>query len=307
MVIMTWLGLKAPKPNSIDKARSRPTRPNHVIDAGPTAPYLAVLGDFHHFTGSTLAAVLSGHWNMVPAHDGASAWRKAHAFIKWSPWSDYTLPDYLRALAHGRIINDTHFNCDKANVQAHAGRVLGYHAQIDPTKHIGQCVVKSRRNATHDGRIITCPIEAADPACAYEVLVDNRYGDSEINDLRLVLILGEMPVAYIKYRPLETRFANGNTRVTLTTPEALFSTDELARCAAFARSIGMEYGELDILRDNASGRIFIVDANNTPCGPPPQLAPADRETTLKKQRSAIERSFWAHCRSGSEPASRGLK
>ena len=32
--------------------------------------------------------------------------------------------------------------------------------------------------------------------------------------------------------------------------------------------MGIDYGELDILRDNNDGRIYIVDANNTPSGPP---------------------------------------
>jgi hypothetical protein len=299
MGLRTWLGLKQPK---TARARTdavqqpRKTRPNHVVNVGADAPCLAVLGDFHHFTGSTLAAVLSGHWNMVPAHDHGVAWRNADAFIKWSPWSDYSLPQRLRDLAPRRIINDTHFNCDKANVQAHACRALGYDSRVDPTAHTGPCVMKSRRNAAHDGRVIECPVAAVDAEYAYEVLVDNRHGEDEINDLRLVMILGEIPVAYVKYRPLITRFADANSRVTLTTPDALFSAEELAKCQEFARSIGMQYGEIDILRDNASGRIYIVDANNTPCGPPPQLTAEDRASTLRDQREAIARTFAAHGR-----------
>ena len=294
MGLRTWLGLKRKKAKPVNLSKPRKARANHVVDAGPDAPLLAVIGDFDHFTGSTLAAVLKGHWNMVPARDGEGDWLRAEAFIKWAPWSLYTLPAELRRRVPGRIINDTHFNCDKANVQAHASSALGYDSRVDPTTHIGPCVAKSRRNAAHNGRVITCPIPATDPDSVYEILVDNRYGAAEVNDLRLVMILGEMPVAYIKYRPLDTRFADDNTRVTLTTPAALFSPDELACCRAFAQSIGMEYGELDILRDNGSGRIFIVDANNTPCGPPPQLTPEDREMTLSTQRAVIERSFRRH-------------
>jgi hypothetical protein len=58
------------------------------------------------------------------------------------------------------------------------------------------------------------------------------------------------------------------------TEEAL-SADEISNIGKFARSIGLDYGELDVLRDRDDGRIYIVDANKTPTGPSFRLPSAE--------------------------------
>jgi hypothetical protein len=295
MGLRTWLGLRKKS-----KTRHPGITPRKIpkvleMDAPAGSPVLAVFGDFDHFLGSTLANVIRGRWRAVSADNDEQGLRSAVAFLKWAPWSEYSLPDHLRRLTRGSIINDTNFSCDKQLVQEIAARSLGYSSAVDPMTHVGPCVVKSRRNATHDGRVVTCPLPSRDPTLVYEVLIDNRVGAEEIHDYRLLLVFGEMPVAYVKYRPIITRFADQNSRVTLTTPEALLSAEEIAQCQTFAERIGMEYGELDVLRDAASDRIYIVDANNTPCGPPPQLTAADRAKTLGKQFECIAPAFVRHC------------
>ena len=47
----------------------------------------------------------------------------------------------------------------------------------------------------------------------------------------------------------------------------VLSAIELDLVLQFCRAIGLDYGELDIVRDQEDGRIYIVDANNTPFGP----------------------------------------
>ena len=50
---------------------------------------------------------------------------------------------------------------------------------------------------------------------------------------------GEIPFVHLKYRPLATRFALANTRVTLVRPEAVLSEGERERILMFARVIGL--------------------------------------------------------------------
>lgn len=50
-------------------------------------------------------------------------------------------------------------------------------------------------------------------------------------------------------------------------PADIFSAAELAQLLDFGARIGLEYGELDVLRDRDSGRIYVVDVNRTPYGP----------------------------------------
>lgn len=34
------------------------------------------------------------------------------------------------------------------------------------------------------------------------------------------------------------------------------------------RALGLDYGELDVLRDVEDGKLYVVDVNNTPWAPP---------------------------------------
>ena len=58
------------------------------------------------------------------------------------------------------------------------------------------------------------------------------------------------------------------TRVTVPrAPYELFSIAEQALLLGFARAMDLDYGELDVLRDEPSGLIYVVDANRTPSRP----------------------------------------
>ena len=48
----------------------------------------------------------------------------------------------------------------------------------------------------------------------------------------------------------------------------MFSEDELAKISRFCHKMQLDFGGLDILRDNQDGRIYIVDVNKTDMGPP---------------------------------------
>ncbi len=47
------------------------------------------------------------------------------------------------------------------------------------------------------------------------------------------------------------------------------SGQEISNLLQFCQLMGMDYGELDVLRDRQDGRIYVVDANSTPLPPPP--------------------------------------
>jgi hypothetical protein len=57
--------------------------------------------------------------------------------------------------------------------------------------------------------------------------------------------------------------------------EEALSAEEIRNIRKFARSIGLDYGELDVLRDRDDGRTYIVDANKTPTGPSYRLPSAE--------------------------------
>src|SRR3954454_7156229 len=57
---------------------------------------------------------------------------------------------------------------------------------------------------------------------------------------------------------------NVNTRVLRRSTSHVFTPEEVRQILAFARAMGVDYGEFDILRDRSDGRIYVVDVNKTP-------------------------------------------
>ena len=188
-----------------------------------------------------------------------------------------------------KLINFGCRDVSKSRVAECFEAAFGYGLAINPALHVGPAAEKSEINAAHDGRVIQCPTQAA-PGRVYQKLVDNRGADLDIvDDLRTATVGGKPAVVFIKRRPVAKRFQNTNCEVLLTTPEAVFSADELAKIADFAARLGLDWGGLDILRDRTDGKLYIVDANKTDMGPPISLNLPDK----LKAAQIIARAFRA--------------
>ena len=72
----------------------------------------------------------------------------------------------------------------------------------------------------------------------------------------------------------------------------VISVKEYALIVRFCKEIGLDTGELDVLRDKDTGKIYIVDANNTPGGPPLEFTPEELETVLQLQADAFAKAFF---------------
>lgn len=157
----------------------------------------------------------------------------------------------------------------KKHVAAVFERVFGYGLSVDPTTFEGPIAAKSDENYAHDGEVLTGPLDpaAVEGGRVYQRLIDNTAGDEAL-DLRTPVYGGEIPFVYIKRRPVASRFSANNTTVELYRTEDIFTPEERSALARFAREMSLDYGELDVLRDNVDGRIYVVDVANTPAGPP---------------------------------------
>jgi hypothetical protein len=161
------------------------------------------------------------------------------------------------------------------------GEVFGYSLGIDPATHKGLAVEKSELNGKHDGRIVSCPIDAPRSDRVYQRLVDNTFDGREFIDIRTPVVGGKAPFVYLKRRTRDLRFSNDNHRVDMAPADALLSKDELAKIAAFTEAMGLDFGGLDVLRDREDGRIYIVDANKTDMGPPSALSAQDKLKAMR--------------------------
>lgn len=167
-------------------------------------------------------------------------------------------------------------------------KVLGYPLDVDPLTYEGQVAKKSNENALHDGEAITCPIpeEEIDRGCVYSILVDNVI-EGQAADFRMVYINGIVDFFYDKRRNVEYRFDVISDNVAIRNTRDEFSEEEIATVARFCRELGADYGELDVLRDRKTGRIYIVDFAKTPFGPPPALPRKEALIAIEKMSVAF--------------------
>jgi hypothetical protein len=180
------------------------------------------------------------------------------------------LPDLAQRTRPVRTVN---FNCrdiSKTTIATAFDRVAGYSLSVDPATYQGPIVDKSEINAAHDGRIVQGPIERT-PGRSYQRLIDNEIEGGLVEDLRTCTVNGEPVLVFLKRRPLDRRFANENVDVAWVRPEQVYTPAEIDLIRRFTKEIRLDWGGVDVLRNRADGRIYIVDANKTDMGPPVAL------------------------------------
>lgn len=164
-----------------------------------------------------------------------------------------------------RAINGGSLDISKRTVARTFEEVFGYPLALDPTAHHGAAVKKSDANATHDGVVVQCPVPSAsvERDAVYERLIETRTADGLYTNYRVAVCSTVVPLVLVMYRPSDNRFDGTSYQEVVPIPD-VFDRRERERLGQFARAMGLDYGELDVLRDNGDGRIYVVDANNTP-------------------------------------------
>ncbi|MEM8986593.1 MAG: hypothetical protein AAGC95_07705 [Pseudomonadota bacterium] len=179
------------------------------------------------------------------------------------------------------------YDVRKSRVERVFEETFGYALAIDPKTYKGEAVQKSEGNGVHDGRIVTCPLDAPDKTLVYQRLIDNTIDGAEYFDIRTPIVGGRIPFVYLKKRWKDRRFSNDNHRVDIATPDDMLTKDEQRNVAKFAAAMGLDFGGLDILRDRKDGRIYIVDVNKTDMGPPTALSIAGKLWAMRRLAGAF--------------------
>ena len=173
----------------------------------------------------------------------------------------------LRAIARrAHVLNFGCANIGKRHVERVFSSVFGYASLVSPRTASGHCVRKSNLNARHDGVVMRCPVRRVRRDCVYQRLIDNRAGAGQVEDLRTPVIGGCIPFVYLSRKPLNDRF-DGEPTVRCVEPQRVFAPLEIRKIQRFCALMGLDYAELDVLRDRGDGRLYIVDANPTPWTP----------------------------------------
>jgi hypothetical protein len=172
----------------------------------------------------------------------------------------------LEELARTRpVINIRCTDISKQHVEEVFEEVFGYGMKIDPRTYVGECVQKSDMNALHDGAVVTCPLEPK-AGYIYQRLIRNEVDPNTVEDLRLLIIQNTIPYVTKRYKHISDRF-DATIDATLAETHEVLSPEEITHVLTFCTRMGLDYGELDALRDRTDGKLYLIDVNNTPASP----------------------------------------
>ncbi|CAM4026394.1 hypothetical protein [Pseudoalteromonas byunsanensis] len=186
-------------------------------------------------------------------------------------WSDVTELDcpaeLLEAVGDKHIINRNCLDISKKHVEQLQYAVFGYGSFIDPLTHCGRCVEKPNANGVKGGRVINTPIEHCDESKVYQALIDSTIGDYQ-QEYRVPVIFGQLPIVYLVQQTVACDKLDNRAQKPpkLLGTHTVFSYQEQINITKFCQLIGLDFGELDIVRCAQSQRLFILDANKTPAG-----------------------------------------
>lgn len=210
-------------------------------------------------------------------------------------WQDRTWLDdlpVLQALADQMpVVNLRCQDISKNRVESVFSAVFGYSTFVDPIQHRGVCVKKHDENAK-GGSIIECPVLARDERFVYQKYLES-YRDDHLIEYRVPIVLDSIPIVYTMEKDIPREsIKTAKQSARLTDVQAVFDADEQTRILEFCRRMGLDFGELDILRANHDGRIYILDANKTPGGfgmcNKMNWRPADRQFAIECLSAAFE-------------------
>lgn len=145
--------------------------------------------------------------------------------------------------------------------------VFGYSSLADTDK-LGYCIRKSNRQSAHDGVVKRTPC-IQEPGYVYQLFLDNRNSISTVYDIRIPILMGNIPLIFIKCRGIEGSFENtlsNNKKYWIENPEHSLYSWEIELVREFCEKMGFDLGEIDAIRDNSTGKLYIIDVNDIPGG-----------------------------------------
>jgi hypothetical protein len=226
--------------------------------------------------------------------------------IKWFGETYTPAGEILQELSAAcHVINGRCEDISKSHVEAIHRELFGYGLMVDPTTYAGLAVVKANLNAQCRESVVACPLAEARPGLVYQRLIVTRPEPEEFEEYRVPITGSAIPCVVIKRRPLAQRFDRTAGYAELTSAAAVFEASEIGLLLEFCRRIGLEFGDLDVLRDRGDGRIYVIDANPTPGGPGGPgggYTAEQRQELLEIQLAALDRYFLEVLEKSGRPA-----
>jgi hypothetical protein len=195
-----------------------------------------------------------------------------------------------------RFLNFFLVNTSKDFVARSMEEHFGYTFKINPRTFNGYCIAKHNGNGTKSCFFLKCPINADEvfhDHCYQKIInYSNKSDSSTLYELRIPIFKNIIPFTFFKTRNKGLRFTSKNRSMEIVPATAHLSEQECQDIIMYCRRIGLEYGEIDILRSDDDGKIYIIDVNNTPWWPPNKLGDIDRNIALNMMWNALIQGFF---------------
>ena len=163
------------------------------------------------------------------------------------------------------VVNRRVNNVTKSYVDYVFTSIFGYSSMVD-TNRFGYCVQKSEKQSAHDGKIIRMPCQK-ESGYIYQKLIDNRLSMDMVYDIRIPVFMEEIPFVFIKSKTIEGTFENmiaSKLKYWIADTREYLTNDEIIKIKTFACKMHVDIAEIDGLRDNSTGRLYLTDVNNLP-------------------------------------------
>lgn len=154
------------------------------------------------------------------------------------------------------VINGQLKDVTKENVSRVHKDVFGYNADIDPENYTERYIRKTNRQGDKSGQVFDAP-QKAEAGFVYQRLINNVINGTRV-EYRTYVIDGEIVWIREKWKKF---LIHPELLMSRPMPDA-FSVEQRRKILEFCLVIGLDYGELDILKEKDT--IYIVDVNDIP-------------------------------------------
>ena len=264
-----------------------------AVEKNLTPLKVYVYGNYPHFQKSTTYFML----RKAGVEMSNKLIGKYDVGIYWDPRMDINkqTPKLKQNGKKIKLINLFLVDTAKGFVAESFGQHFGYEYKVDPTTFNGYCISKHNGNGTKSCFFLKCPIEANDifKDHSYQQIIDytDKKDPNTLYELRIPIVGGIIPCVLFKTRNRGLRFTSKNRSIQIVNPLKYLTEQECHKIITYCRYIGLEMGEIDVLRSQEDGQIYIIDVNNTSWWPPNKLGDVDRNIVLNLIWNAFLESF----------------
>lgn len=264
-----------------------------AVEKNLTPLKVYIYGNYQHFQKSTTYFMLrKAGVEMNNKLNG-----KYDVGIYWDPRMDINkqTPKLKQNGKKIKLINLFLVDTAKGFVAESFEQHFKYGYKVDPTTFNGYCISKHNGNGTKSCFFLKCPIEANEifKDHSYQQIIDytDKKDPNTLYELRIPIVGGIIPCVLFKTRNRGLRFTSKNRSIQIVNPLKYLTEEECHKIITYCRYIGLELGEIDVLRSHEDGQIYIIDVNNTSWWPPNKLGDVDRNIVLNLMWNAFLESF----------------